>query len=99
MKFTFKTTKSTGQYRSFYKDLNEIKLNKKCVGTINEDGTSEFTITLQVIKKDIMEDNNPNCTWKNVTFKNKFKSKQDAKDFLNKNIEKITKQFEIYLEK
>ena len=36
MKFTFKTTKATGRYSSFYPNLHDIKLNKKVVGSITD---------------------------------------------------------------
>jgi len=87
MKFTFKTTKPTGPYSSFSNDWNEIKLNKKVVGNIG--GQIPFTISLYVMKKDIMEDGNKNCEWKHVRLKKQSETLQEAKDFLNANIEKI----------
>lgn len=85
-KFTFKQNKATGRYRSFFPENTTIKHNGKEVGTIFEDG---FRIQLQVIKKDILEDGNPNCVWKNVLLKYRPTSLQDAKDYLNNNQEKI----------
>ena len=81
MKFTFKTTKQTGPYSSFSNDWNEIKLNKKAVGNIG--GQVPFTISLYVMKKD------KNCEWKHVRLKKQSETLQEAKDFLNANIEKI----------
>lgn len=91
MKFTFKTEKATGKWRAFYPDNHIIKLNKIKVGMI--DDKEGFKIRLMVVKKDIMEDTNPNCIWKWIEFIKKSESLQDAKDFLNKNIEEILKTY------
>lgn len=90
MKFTFKTTKVTGQFHSFFNDTHDIKLNKVKVGSI-EDKT--WKIRLKVIKTDINEDGNPNCDWKWVTLKKESKSLQEAKDWLNENINIITNKY------
>lgn len=83
-KFTFKTEQPTGRYRSFYAPYHIIKCNKKEVGSIESNSLQdEFKIQLRVMKKDIMEDNNPNCKWKNIRFKKVFSSLQEAKDWLN----------------
>ena len=93
MKFTFKTHKPAGPYKSFYSTFTDIKLNKNQIGGIQHKNNA-FKISLRVVKKDIMEDGNPNCTWKNVTLKTPiFKELQEAKDWLNIHIEEITKQF------
>ena len=97
-KFTFKTEKSTGRYAAFFADIHHIKLNKIQCGEIT-DGEG-FRIRLQVIKKDIMEDGNANCSWKWVTMKKISGSLQEAKDWLNSEevraaIEKI---YTIYLD-
>lgn len=94
-KFTFKTEKPTGRYSSFFNDYHIIKFKKKSIGQITD---KEWKIRLQVIKKDINENGNPNCKWKWITLKIEFKSLQEAKDFLNSNIEAIFSQFEINLE-
>ena len=88
MKFTFKTEKSKGRYSSFYPDIHIIKLNKKQVGNITED--APFKISLMITKKDINEDGNPNCSWKWVVLKQESNSLQEAKEYLNNNIERIT---------
>ena len=102
MKFTFKTTKSTGQYRSFFAPSHTIKLNKIGVGSIV--GSSEHTelgpykIRLQVIKEDIMEDGNPNCKWKWITLKKESQTLDEAKQFLQDHIAGITSKYKlIYL--
>ncbi len=80
-KFTFKTEKPTGSYRSFFPNLHYIKWNKKEVGDI--DDKNPHTIRLKVYKSDINEDGNPNCLWKWIKFKKQFESVQDAKEWLN----------------
>jgi hypothetical protein len=98
MKFTFKTEKSTGRYRSFYPDSHIIKLNKKQCGIIEEsDFKTAYRIWLAVEKENINEDNNSNSTWKNIKFKKEFTSLQEAKDFLNENIDVIMKQCKLHL--
>jgi hypothetical protein len=95
-KFTFKTEKSEGHFRSLFPDHHYIKLNKIEVGNISDD--TPIKIRFMVVKDDIMEDNNPNCVWKWITLKREFISLQDAKDFLNVNIEHILTKFNLVKE-
>ena len=95
MKFTFKTEKSTGSYRGFYPDTHHIKLNKVEVGTI--DPIEPFKISLQVVKKDIMEDGNPNCPWRWITLKKESKTLEEAKAFLNTRFSSIMEKYNIYI--
>jgi hypothetical protein len=52
----------------------EIKINKKIVGQILppswDSKHNDWRVMLMIIKKDILEDGNKNCVWKNITFKN-----------------------------
>ncbi len=93
MKFTFKTENPAGKYKSFFNKTHFIKLNKISVGLI-EDKT--YKIRLQVIKKDINEDRNLNCSWRWITLKRENKSLQEAKDFLNKYFIEITTKYNLY---
>jgi hypothetical protein len=94
MKFTFKTNKATGMYRSFYPNTHIIKLNKLNVGEISDN--EPYKIRLQIMKKDLMEDKNPNCDWRWITLKTpSFNELQEAKDWLNKNITGITTKWEL----
>jgi len=92
-KFTFKTEKSTGRYRSFYNNINHIKLNKMCCGAILDE--KPYKIKLQVMKDDLIEDGNENCKWKWITLKKESQTLQEAKDFLNENFDAINKKFKI----
>lgn len=95
MKFTFKTEKTgSGRYASFFPDLHHIKFNKVKVGTIGD--APPHRIRLTVKKKDINEDGNPNCEWKWIRLKGEFQSLQEAKDFLNKYLNEINEQYELY---
>jgi len=97
-KFTFKTDKATGMYRSFHPDHIAIKLNKiKCGGI---DDKRPHQIRLQVIKKDIMEDGNPNCKWRNILLKKESNSLQEAKNWLNapEILKIIHEKYTLYLE-
>lgn len=95
-KFTFKKIIPVGYYRSFQTRYSEIKLDKKVVGCIQGGERGEFKIMLHVVKKDIAEDGNLNCLFKNVILKVQFNSEEEAREFLNKNIEKILHKFELY---
>ena len=95
MKFTFKTIPATGRYRSFYPDEHQIKFKKKVCGHIS-DGVP-YKIKLQIIKKDINEDKHPNCPWKFIVLKHESKTLQEAKDFLNANIDEIIKTHNLQL--
>jgi hypothetical protein len=92
-KFTFKTVKPTGSYSSFYPNHNYIKLNKIQVGTIKD--KLPHRIKLMVIKEDINSDGNPNCKWEWVTLKREFNTIQEAKDFLNDNIDSMLEKFKL----
>jgi hypothetical protein len=94
-KFTFRTEHPTGQWCSFFPDSYHIKLKRKEVGSIT-DGVP-YKISLQVIKKDINEDGNPNCPWKWITLKKESQTLQEAKDFLNRYIDKILAKYKLYL--
>lgn len=96
MKFTFKTDRPTGLYRSFSPDSHYIKLKKVVVGYIGDE--IPFAISLKVIKSDINDDGNPNCTWKWIQFKKKSASLQEAKHFLNEHIESILARYTLVKE-
>lgn len=93
MKFTFKTEKPTGKWKSFQSDHHFIKIGKKEVGTIDDLPPHKIRIT--VVKADINEDKNPNCNWKWVTLAKKSESIQAAKEYLNTNIDIITARYSL----
>jgi hypothetical protein len=96
MKFTFKTDRPTGLYRTFNQPFHYIKLKKIVVGYIWHE--APFTIRLKVIKSDIKEDGNPNCIWKWIKLKKESTSLQEAKDFLNERIEGLTARYNLVKE-
>lgn len=49
-----------------------------------------------VLENDKYNDGNENCRWMNVALKNTFDKEKDARDFLQKNFDKITNQFTLY---
>jgi hypothetical protein len=49
-----------------------------------------------VIKSDINEDGNPNCKWKWIKLGKKSESLQEAKEFLNENIETIMAKYNLH---
>jgi hypothetical protein len=93
LKFIFKTDKPKGAYAFVHVPHHRIKLNKKEVGSI--DDKKPHAIRFMVIKKDINEDGNPHCSWKWITLKHESETLQDAKDFLNENVEAITNKYNL----
>lgn len=88
--FTFKTEKPTGKWKSFQDPQHYIKLKKIEVGMIEP--RYPYRISFMVIKDDINEDNNHNCTWKWVYLKAKFESLESAKEYLKTHFEIITQK-------
>lgn len=86
-KFTFKTEKPTGKYKSFDPTTYYIKLDGYKVGLINED--KPHKISLMVEKNERFTDNNPNCPWKWITLKHESNSIDEAKLWLNENFTAI----------
>jgi hypothetical protein len=83
---------------------SDIKINKKTIGRIMPPSWNSkdngWKIQLMIIKKDIMEDKNPNCVWRNITFKNQpfCEKEEDARVWLRDNIEGIVKVWDIYID-
>ncbi len=96
-KFTFKTSKGSGKFASFFTPSHHIKLKKIDVGSIEHE--APHRIKLQVKKKDIMEDGNKNCPWKWITLKREFTSVDETKKYLQENTDKILIQFDVWLGK
>jgi hypothetical protein len=92
-KFTFKTERQPGRAGWFSDPIHYIKYNKIVVGNINH--KKPHKIRLMVYKKDIMEDGNPNCSWKWITLKKESESIEDAKIFLNEHVEDIFQKFNL----
>lgn len=98
-KFTFKTTKPTGRYGTFYSPYHTIKLNGVSVGEITHPYglTPIHKIRFQVIKDedDIINDKHPNCSWKWITLKKEFKSIEDAKEFISTHNDTIQQKYNL----
>jgi hypothetical protein len=90
-KFTFKCVKEKGRYSAFTKGHHTIKYRKLVCGSIIEE--RPFRIRLMVHKDDINEDGNPNCPWKWISLKKESESLQEAKDWLNENIEEVLAKY------
>lgn len=96
-KFTFKTDKPTGKWKSFDSPSHYIKLKGISCGMIDND--APHTIRLQVIKKDVMEDGNKNCPWKWIRLKKESATLQEAKDFVAEKTDAIIAMYNLHLEK
>lgn len=77
----------------------DIKINGKKVGTIHPSSwcKEHYTITFMVVKANIMEDDNPNCIWKNITLNAKFSNLEDAQKFVTENINLIINKYTLYM--
>lgn len=97
-KFTFKTEKPTGRYRGFYNPDYHIKINGKKCGNIYFDSKGYY-VSLLVYKKDINEDDNPNCEFKCIYFKKRLPSLEECKTWLNskETINTIEANYKLYL--
>ena len=89
-KFTFKTEKAVGRYRSFDTDDHQIKFNKFVCGQI-QDGVP-YQIRLMVWTD---EEKHENARWKWIALKKESNSLQEAKEFLNQRIEILFEKFNI----
>ena len=92
--FTFKTERPTGKWKSFDSDRYVIKMNKKEVGSIDDD--KPHKIRLMVMKTDKITDGNPNCPWKWITLKKESETMEEAKEFLKSNYDSINSKFTLY---
>jgi hypothetical protein len=94
VKFTFKTEKPTGKWKSFDSDSHYIKMGGKEIGSIDPD--KPHKVSFMVIKDDINSDGNPNCVWKRITFKREFETVEAAKKWLTENAERLTSTYNFY---
>ena len=92
-KFTFKTEKPKGRWKSFDHDIYHIKLNKVEIGMFVTVG-EVFRVRLRVMKTDKITDSNPNCPWKWIHLKGDFKTLQDGKDWVKRNTTGLLKKFD-----
>lgn len=90
-KFTFKTNKPTGKYRSFDVTYIDIKLNKLIVGGIYE--PSYLSKETKVRIRFVIEDKTLKCGFKWVTLKASFDDLLEAKNYVIQRAQNIQKQF------
>jgi len=78
----------------------DIKLNKKICGYISaptwNSQSNKWLIRFSVIKKDIMEDGNSNCSWRWITLKKQSETEQEARDFLKIYADKIIEKYDLH---
>ena len=95
-KFSFKSEKPKGygRWNWLHETENIIKLNGKKIGNI--DNKEPFKIRLAIEKDKDNDDGNPNCKWMWIKLKKESKTLQEAKDFLNKFINKIIDKYRLH---
>ena len=91
IKFTFRTEKATGQWRSFQPDHHYIKLKGYDVGSISDEKPHKIRFT---VKRTPTPGKPAPFKW--VSFKNEFNSVLEAKQFLIQNTEKIINLIDLY---
>lgn len=89
-KFTFKTKKESGRYRSFYGDNHYVKLDGHQVGTINDKLPHKVRFAIED------ENSKKNCKWKWITLSKEHDSVNTAKIWLNENITGIINKFKLH---
>jgi len=93
-KFTFKTVKPIGRWKSFENDQFLIKLNKCEVGYFSTQDAFQngpFKIHLMILKNEEDLKKNPSSDWKWIILKKEFETLDLAKSFLNDNFDAINK--------
>lgn len=80
----------------------DIKINGRKCGYISHPNWSsenrDIKIRFSVIKKDILEDGNSNCSWKWVKLTYVPKDDEDAREYLKNNVDKIVEKLNLYFE-
>lgn len=93
-KFTFKTKKATGRYRSFYSDQHEIKLQGHKIGSIEDTPPHKIHIAVEKTEEELKIQ--PQCSWKWIVFKKDHDSVEAAKTWLNEHTETIVNKLNIH---
>ena len=96
-----KQPEPTGKWKSLeFRRTFDIKLDGLICGHISspQPPYEPWKIKLMIIKADIKEDGNANCTWKWITFKSEFNEAQQAKDWVREHWESITSKYNVYKE-
>ena len=99
-KFTFKTTRNEGRYKSFQHENVDIKLAKKKVGIITE--ASHFAKNVKENESYsihfMVTDDTTKCGWKWINLIKNFPNSADAKEWLSKEAvyKGIQEKYELY---
>lgn len=99
-KFRFKMNRPTGEWRVFNTTFCDIFLDKNLVGGIYEDRLVDFPVSVRFMvmknKEDLAKpNNNTNCEWKWITLKQRYKTFDEAKQYINLNFNIITSSFNL----
>lgn len=101
--FTFKKisrSKGLAGVAEAGKEYYDIKLDGVEVGIFGRNNSfNAINIRFKIVKKDIMEDGNPNCIWKWITLKYKPISIEEAKRFLKAFNKEIQIEYKLYINK
>lgn len=75
-----------------------IKVNKKTMGYISAPNWQRdgWSIGIQIRKDEKHTDNNPNCPWKWIYFKQKFDTEAEARQYIKDHISDLNERFTFY---
>jgi hypothetical protein len=78
----------------------DIKLNGKIFGIINSPNwqTIDNTWSVGIMVYKTEPDKNPNCDWKWLYFSKKFNTEDEAREFVESNIEEMNKKYKLRFE-
>jgi hypothetical protein len=98
-KVTFKKDKRpTGLASVGWKPTWDLKLNKRRFGCIwspdhRMEDRNGYSLGIMAMKTETVTDSNPNCPWKWIHFKARWKTEQEAKDWIQANIVEIQTKY------
>lgn len=98
LKLTYKNDNPTGKWRSFNSKACHVKLNGKRFASVNEKSVLDRSDSLNWrIQICVLNDKEENCAWKWLFVKQTFATLEDAKTYLETNIEKICNSFILWM--
>jgi len=93
MGFTFKKHKKEGRYRSFERDMTDIKLKRKACGLISEIDFDKYCISFAVKREPTGSDPAP---FKWIYFKKIFKNETKARAAIKKFEKEIQEKYNLH---
>jgi hypothetical protein len=74
----------------------DIKLNKKIIGRISPPHWNKEGWSILLSVKEEESNNASNCNWKNIFFKKRFNTEEDARQWVKDNLKSISEDYEFH---